>query len=149
MADLADQIASANKKHIISGDKLYKMDEYGLPIDWLNPEYIAARVVWRNLHEYAAGRADLLHTRYNRKQLWLGHERLKQGKPTLYRLVDSTQPIKDFLVARAFEIIREHARYLDMTKFIVDEEHYWDKETGELKKIKGDMPAITPIEKGE
>lgn len=149
MADLADQIATANQKHVISGDKLYELDEYGLPTDWLDPEYIAARAVWRNLSEYSVGKADLLHTRHNRKQLWLGHERLKQDKPTLYRLVNSPQQIKDFLVARAFEIIREHARYLDTTKFIIDEEHYWDKETGEIKKIEGVMPSITPIEKGE
>lgn len=145
MADLAEQIAKANKKQGVKGDDLYDLDEYDLPVDWLDPEYIAARVIWRNLSEYSVGRADLLHTRNNKRQLWLGHERLKQDKPTLYRLVASNHAIKDFLVSQAFEIIRQHARYLDTSKIIIDDEHYWDKETGEIRQIEGDMPAITPL----
>ena len=145
MADLADQIAKANKKQGVKGDDLYDLDEYDLPIDWSDPEYIAARVIWRNLSEYGVGRADLLHTRNNRKQLWLGHERLKQDKTTLYRLVASNRRIQDFLMSQVFEIIRQHARYLDTSKIIIDDEHTWDKETGEIRQIEGDMPAITPL----
>lgn len=145
MADLAEQIAKANKRQGVKGDAILELDEYDLPVDWLDPEYIAARAIWRNLSEYSVGRADLLHTRNNKKQLWLGHERLKQDRPTLYRLVASNHTIKDFLVAQAFEIIRQHARYLDTSKIIIDDEHYWDKETGEIRQINGDMPAITPL----
>ena len=145
MADLAEQIAKANKKQGVKGDDLYDLDEYDLPIDWSDPEYIAARVIWRNLSEYSVGRADLLHTRNNKRQLWLGHERLKQDKSTLYRLVASNRRIQDFLIPQVFEIIRQHARYLDTSKIIIDDEHYWDKETGEIRQISGDMPAITPL----
>ena len=147
--DLADQIARANKRHGVKGDSILALDEYDLPTDWSDPEYIAARVIWRNLSEYSVGRADLLHTRYNKRQLWLGHEKLKQDKPTLYRLVNSDQRIQDFLIARVFEIIRQHARYLDTSKIIIDDEHYWDKETGEIRKIEGQMPAIVPLRRAE
>ena len=130
MADLAEQIAKANKKQGVKGDDLYDLDEYDLPVDWLDPEYIAARVIWRNLSEYSVGRAD---------------ERLKQTKSTLYRLVASNRRIQDFLIPQVFEIIRQHAKYLDTSKIIIDDEHYWDKETGEIRQIEGDMPAITPL----
>ena len=145
MADLAEQIAKANKKQGVKGDDLYDLDEYDLPVDWLDPEYIAARVIWRNLSEYSVGRADLLHTRNNKRELWLGHERLKQDKTTLYRLVASNRRIQDFLIPQVFEIIRQHAKYLDTSKIIIDDEHYWDKETGKIRQIEGDMPAITPL----
>ena len=145
MVDLAEQIAKANKKQGVKGDDLYDLDEYDLPIDWLDPEYIAARAIWRNLSEYSVGRADLLHTRSHKRELWLGHERLKQNKSTLYRLVASNRRIQDFLIPQVFEIIRQHARYLDTSKIIIDDEHYWDKETGEIRRIEGDMPAITPL----
>lgn len=145
MADLADQIAKANKKQGVKGDAILDLDEYDLPIDWSDPEYIAARVVWRNLSEYSVGKADLLHTRNNKRELWLGHERLKQNKSTLYRLVASNRRIQDFLTPQVFEIIRQHAKYLDTSKIIIDDEHYWDKETGEIRQIEGDMPAITPL----
>ena len=149
MADLADQIAKANAKHGVKGDNLYELDEYDLPADWLDPEYIAARVIWRNLSEYSVGRADLLYTRNARKQLWLGHDRLKQDKPTLYRLAAPNQMIKDFLVPQVFEIIRKHACYLDKTKILIDDGLYWDKETGELQQIGGNLPAITPFRRAE
>lgn len=145
MADLAEQIAKANRKQGVKGDNLYELDEYDLPADWSDPEYIAARVIWKNLSEYSVGKADLLHTRYDKRYLWLGHERLKQDKSTLYRLVASDRHIKDFLIHQVFEIIRQHACYLDTSKIIVDDEHYWDKTTGEIRQIEGYMPSITPV----
>ena len=147
--DLADQIASANDKKVALGDELYDIDEYGLAMNWEDLEYIAARIIWRNLSEYSVGRADLLHTRSHKRELWLGHERLKQDKKTLYRLAATRQLIQEWMVPQVYEIIREHAKWLDSSKFVVDDWHYWDKETGELKVIEGTMPTITPMRRAE
>ena len=143
MADLADRIATANKKKFVTGEDMYDLDEYDLPENWEDPEYIAARIIWRNLDEYNRGRADLLHTRNNRKELWIGQERLKKDKSTLYRLAAANKQIKDHLVPQIYEHIAYHAKYLDKSKILVNDMYYWDKDLGELRLIQEDMPAIT------
>lgn len=141
---LADKIAEANKKKEYVDGETRDLDELGLPIFNDRPDYIAARILKKNYDEYSVGKVDLLHTRRNKKELWLGHELLQQDKKTLYRLAHTKQSIKDWMVPVIYEMLSRCCYELDESKIIVDEKHYWDKATGELKKIEGDMPAITP-----
>lgn len=145
--DLAERIANANKKTVVIDGEIHDTDEYGLPIFEDHPDYIAARILKKNYDEYSVGRADLLHTRRNKKELWLGHEFLPQNKKTIYRLAATKQRIDDWMVPQVFELLLRCCYRLDESKIIVDKDHYWDKEEGELKEIEGDMPVITPWEK--
>lgn len=144
---LADKIADANRRKMIINGVEHDTDEYGLPIFEDRPDYIAARILRKNYTEYSVGKADLLHTRRHRKELWLGHELLPQNKKTIYRLAATKQKIHDWMVPQVFEMLIRCSYELDESKILVDEEHYWDKETGELKEVEGDMPAITPWER--
>ena len=143
MADLADKIASANKRRRPDPVDNGTLDEYNLPVNWDDPEYIAARIVWRNLNEYSNGRADLLYTRKNRTELWLGHEKLNQNQKTLYRLAAVSRRIDGFMVPQVYEHILRHVKHFDPTKILISDELYWDVTTGEIKPVVGDMPAIT------
>lgn len=146
--DLADRIAGANDKVFMDDGEEHQIDDIGLPIYENRPDYIAARILKKNYDEYSAGKADLLHTRNNKKELWLGHELLRQNKSTLYRLAVTNVKIQEWMVPVVYEMLTRCAFQLDESKILVDEEHYWDKETGELKEVEGDMPAITPWERG-
>ena len=142
---LADKIAEANEREDIIDGASYPIDDLGLPILPKRPDYIAVRILKRNDTEYRAGKAPLLHTRNNKRELWLGHDLLVQDVKTLYKLAHTDQKIDAWMVPIVYDMLCEHTYHLDTSKFIVDEEHYWDKETGELKKIEGEMPAITPV----
>ena len=141
---LADQIASANERNFYTDGGIRETDDLGLPIFEGRPDYIAARILRKNYTEYSVGKADLLHTRNNRKELWLGHEKLKQDRNTLYRLACTDQTIHARMVPVIYEMVRKCVRYLDTSKIVIDDEHYWDKNTGELKEIDDYMPTITP-----
>lgn len=125
--NLADKIIEANNKPEI------ERDEYGVIKKVDDPEYIAARIVFKNLHEKEKDPdVPLLHNRKNKTELWLGNRQLEKNKKTFYELADIRRTIKDYEVQIIWDAIMEHTRSLDESKIVVDEHTYWDTEKGEL-----------------
>lgn len=125
--NLADKVIEANKK------PEYEVDEYGIRLVPEDPEYIAARIVFKNLYERKKNPdAPLLHNRKNMTEMWLGNRQLEMNKKTIYELADIKRTIKDYEVQTIWNSVMAHTRSLDETKIIVDEYTYWDIEKGEL-----------------
>lgn len=125
--NLADKIIEANNKPEI------ERDEYGVIKKVDDPEYVAARIVFKNLHEKEKDPdVPLLHNRKNKTELWLGNRQLEKNKKTFYELADIRRTIKDYEVQIIWDAIMEHTRSLDESKIVVDEHTYWDTEKGEL-----------------
>lgn len=134
---LADRVIEANKK------PEYEVDEYGIRVEIKDPEYIAARIVYRNLFERKENPdAPLLHNRKNMTELWLGNRQLAMDKKTIYELADIKRSIKDYEVKAIWESVIAHTRSLDENKIIVDDYTYWDIEKGELCHTTERMVAI-------
>ena len=124
---LADKVIEANQK------PAYEVDEYGIRLELKDPEYIAARIVYRNLFERKENPdAPLLHNRKNMTEMWLGNRQLVMDKKTIYELADIKRSIKDYEVKAIWESVIAHTRSLDETKIMVDDYTYWDIEKGEL-----------------
>lgn len=125
--DLADKVIEANKK------PEYEVDEYGLPLLPGGTEYIAARMVYKNLFEREEDPdTPLLHNRRNQTEMWLGNRQLNMDKKTIYELADIKRSIKDYEVQAIWSSVLAHTRSLDESKIIVDDYTYWDVEKGEL-----------------
>lgn len=124
---LADKVIEANKK------PEYEVDEYGIRLVPEDPEYVAARMVYKNLFERKEDpESPLLHNRRNMTEMWLGNRQLEMNKKTIYELADINRAIKDYEVQAIWNSVIAHTRSLDETKIIVDEYTYWDVEKGEL-----------------
>lgn len=124
---LADQVIEANKK------PEYKVDEYGIPLFPENTEYVASRMVHKNLFDRKENPdAPLLHNRKNMTEMWLGNRQLTMDKKTIYELADIKRPIKDYEVQAIWDSVLAHTRSLDENKIIINEYTYWDVEKGEL-----------------
>ena len=125
--DLADKVIEANNKPEI------ERDEYGVIKKVDDPEYVAARIVFKNLHEKEKDPdVPLLHNRKNKTELWLGNRQLEKNKKTFYELANINRTIKDYEVQIIWDAIMEHTRSLDESKIVIDEHTYWDIEKGEL-----------------
>lgn len=124
---LADKVIEANNKPEI------ERDEYGVIKKVDNPEYIAARIVFKNLYERSQNPdVPLLHNRKNRTELWLGNRQLEKSKNTFYELAGINRTIKDYEIQIIWDAIMAHTRSLDESKIAVGEHTYWDIEKGEL-----------------
>lgn len=124
---LADQVIEANKK------PEHEVDEYGIRLEINNPEYVAARMVYKNLFERQKDPdAPLLHNRRNMTEMWLGNRQLNMDKKTIYELADIKRNIKDYEIKPIWASVMAHTRSLDENKIIVDSYTYWDIEKGEL-----------------
>lgn len=135
--NLADKVIEANKK------PEHKVDEYGIRLISENPEYIAARIVFKNLAERKKDSSvPLLHNRKNMTEMWLGNRQLDMDKKTIYELADINRTIKDYEVKTIWASVIAHTRSLDETKIIVDDYTYWDVEKGELCHTTERMVAI-------
>lgn len=125
--NLADKVIEANKK------PEYEVDEYGIRLVPKDPEYVAARIVYKNLFERRENPdAPLLHNRRNMTEMWLGNRQLKMDKKTIYELANINRTIQDYEVQAIWSSVMAHTRSLDESKIIVDEYTYWDVEKGEL-----------------
>ena len=134
---LADKVIEANKK------PEYEVDEYGIRLEVNNPEYVAARMVYKNLFERKKDPdAPLLHNRRNMTEMWLGNRQLEMDKKTIYELADVKRTIKDYEVQTIWDSVMHHTLSLDESKIMVDEYTYWDIEKGELCYTKERMVAI-------
>lgn len=124
---LADKIIEANNKPKV------ERDEYGVLKKIDDPEYIAARIVFKNLHEKEQDPdTPLLHNRKNKTELWLGNRQLEKNKNTFYELAGINRTIKDYEVQIIWDAIIAHTRSLDESKIVISEHTYWDIEKGEL-----------------
>lgn len=124
---LADKIIEANSKPKV------ERDEYGVLKKIDDPEYIAARIVFKNLYEKKKDPdTPLLHNRKNKTELWLGNRQLEKNKKTFYELADIRRTIKDYEVQIIWDAIIAHTRSLDESKIVISEHTYWDIEKGEL-----------------
>jgi len=134
---LADKVIEANKK------PEYEVDEYGIRLVPEDPEYIAARIVYKNLFERKKDPdAPLLHNRRNMTEMWLGNRQLEMNKKTIYELADINRVIKDYEVQTIWNSVINHTMSLDESKIIVSEHTYWDIERGELCHTTERMVAI-------
>ena len=134
---LADQVIEANKK------PEYEIDEYGIRVETRNPEYVAARIVYKNIFERQKDQdAPLLHNRKNRTEMWLGNRQLEMDKKTIYELADIKRPIKDYEVKTIWESVVAHTLSLDENKIIISNNMYWDIEKGELCRTRERMINI-------
>ena len=134
---LADKVIEANKK------PEYEVDEYGIRLVPEDPEYVAARMVYKNLFERKKNPdAPLLHNRKNMTEMWLGNRQLDMDKKTIYELADIKRTIKDYEVQAIWNSVMNHTLSLDESKIIVDEYTYWDVEKGELCHTTERMVAI-------
>ena len=134
---LSDQVIEANKKPD------YEVDEYWIRLVLDDPEYIAARIVYKNLFERRENPdAPLLHNRRNMTEMWLGNRQLEMNKKTIYELADIKRAIKDYEVQTIWDSVMAHTRSLDESKIIVDDHTYWDIEKGELCHTTERMVAI-------
>lgn len=134
---LADKVIEANKK------PEYEVDEYGIRLIPEDPEYIAARIVYKNLFERKKDPdAPLLHNRRNMTEMWLGNRQLEMNKKTIYELADINRVIKDYEVQTIWNSVINHTMSLDESKIIVSEHTYWDIERGELCHTKERLVAI-------
>ena len=125
--NLADKVIEANKK------PEYKVDEYGVRLVPEDPEYVAARMVYKNLFERKEDpESPLLHNRRNMTEMWLGNRQLDMDKKTIYELADISRSIKDYEVQTIWNSVLAHTPTLDESKIIVDDYTYWDVEKGEL-----------------
>ena len=125
--NLADKVIEANKK------PEYKVDEYGIRLVPEDPEYVAARMVYKNLFERKEDPdAPLLHNRRNMTEMWLGNRQLNMDKKTIYELADINRSVKDYEVQTIWNSVLSHTPTLDESKIIVDDYTYWDVEKGEL-----------------
>ena len=125
--NLADKVIEANQK------PAYEVDEYGIRLELKDPEYIAARIVYKNLFERRKNPdAPLLHNRKNMTEMWLGNRQLEMDKKTIYELAGIKRSIKDYEVKAIWGSVIAHTRSLDETKIMVDDYTYWDIEKGEL-----------------
>ena len=135
--NLADKVIEANKK------PEYEVDEYGIRLVPEDPEYVAARMVYKNLFERKKDPdAPLLHNRRNMTEMWLGNRQLEMNKKTIYELADIKRTIKDYEVQTIWDSVIRHTLSLDESKIMVDEYTYWDIEKGELCYTKERMVAI-------
>lgn len=135
--NLADKVIEANKK------PEYEVDEYGIRLVPEDPEYVAARMVYKNLFERKKNPdAPLLHNRKNMTEMWLGNRQLDMDKKTIYELADIHRSIKDYEVQAIWNSVINHTLSLDESKIIVDEYTYWDVEKGELCHTAERMVAI-------
>ena len=124
---LADKVIEANKK------PEYEVDEYGIRLVPEDPEYVAARMVYKNLFERRENpESPLLHNRKNMTEMWLGNRQLDMDKKTIYELADISRTIKDYEVKAIWNSVLAHTPTLDESKIIVDDYTYWDVEKGEL-----------------
>ena len=124
---LADKVIEANKK------PEYEVDEYGIRLVPEDPEYVAARMVYKNLFERKEDpESPLLHNRRNMTEMWLGNRQLDMDKKTIYELADISRSIKDYEVQTIWNSVLAHTPTLDESKIIVDDYTYWDVEKGEL-----------------
>lgn len=124
---LADKIIEANNRPKI------ERDEYGVIKKINDPEYIAARIVFKNLYEKQQDPdSPLLHNRKNKTELWLGNRQLTKDKKTFYELAEINRTIKDYEVQIIWDAIMAHTLSLDESKIVIDEHTYWDIEKGEL-----------------
>lgn len=125
--NLADKVIEANKK------PEYEVDEYGIRLVPEDPEYVAARMVYKNLFERRENpESPLLHNRKNMTEMWLGNRQLDMDKKTIYELADISRTIKDYEVKAIWNSVLAHTPTLDESKIIVDDYTYWDVEKGEL-----------------
>ena len=125
--NLADKVIEANKK------PEYEVDEYGIRLVTEDPEYVAARIVYKNLFERKEDPdSPLLHNRKNMTEMWLGNRQLNMDKKTIYELADINRSIKDYEVQTIWNSVLAHTLTLDESKIIVDDYTYWDVEKGEL-----------------
>lgn len=125
--NLADKIIEANN----GPDP--ERDEYGVLKKIDDPEYVAARIVFKNLYEKRKDPdSPLLHNRRNKTELWLGNRKLEKNKNTFYELAGITRTIRDYEVQIIWDAIMEHTLSLDESKIAVGEHTYWDTEKGEL-----------------
>ena len=136
--DLADKVIKANKKP----QNTEGYDELGIKIFKDNPEYLAARALRINYLDRLDGRPELLHTRNNRTELWLGHRQLKEGQDAIYRLTLYRGVLKPWLVATTWKKLLEFAPPLDETKILIDAYTYWDIEKGEMCHSNTPLEAI-------
>lgn len=135
--NLADKVIEANKK------PEQAVDEYGIPLFPNHPEYVAARIVFKNLYERKKNPdAPLLHNRKNMTEMWLGNRQLEMNKKTIYELADIKRAIKDYEVQTIWNSVINHTMSLDESKIIVSEYTYWDVEKGELCHTTERMVAI-------
>lgn len=134
---LADKVIEANKK------PEYEVDEYGIRLVPEDPEYVAARIVYKNLFERKEDpESPLLHNRKNMTEMWLGNRQLDMDKKTIYELADINRTIKDYEVQSIWNSVLAHTPTLDESKIIVDDYTYWDVEKGELCHTTERMVAI-------
>lgn len=126
--DLAEKVIRANER---PGNK-EGYDELGLKIFNDNPEYLVARALRLNYLRRLDGKPELLHTRNNRTELWLGHKQLSLTPETIYRLTLYQGLLKPWLVISTWDKLLEFAPPLDETKIIIDAFTYWDIEKGEM-----------------
>lgn len=135
--NLADKVIEANKK------PEYEVDEYGIRLILNNPEYVAARMVYKNLFERNKNPdVPLLHNRKNKTEMWLGNRQLEMDKKTIYKLADIKRNIKDYEVQMIWSSVIAHTLSLDESKIIVDDYTYWDIEKGELCRTTERMISI-------
>ncbi len=124
---LADKVIEANNK------SEYETDEYGIRLEIKNPEYVAARIVYKNLFDRRKNPdTPLLHNRKEKTEMWLGNRQLEMDRKTLYELADINRYIKEYEVQAIWKSIMDHTLSLDENKIIVDDYTYWDVEKGEL-----------------
>lgn len=126
--DLAEKVIKANER--LENREGY--DELGLKIFKDNPEYLAARALRLNYLRRLDGKPELLHTRSNRTELWLGHKRLSPTPDTIYKLTLYQKTLKPWLVISTWDKLLEFAPPLDESKLLIDAFTYWDIEKGEL-----------------
>ena len=135
--NLADQVIEANKK------PEYEVDEFGIRLMPNEPEYVAARIVTKNLFERKKNPdAPLLHNRRNTSELWLGNRQLSMDKKTIYELADIKRQIRDYEIQVIWNSVLTHTCALDENKIMISSHMYWDIEKGELCHTTERMVAI-------
>lgn len=143
--NLADKVIEANEStsSASNANNGYpeEFDEYGIKI-YNNAEYYVARALRINFLSRINGAAPLLHTRYNRSQLWLGHKRLSLTTDTIYSLTDANSRIEQWQMNKIWNLLLEYAPALDESKILIDNHTYWDIEKGELCHTDDYLEAI-------
>lgn len=128
MVDLAEKVIQANEA---DNSRPEGYDELGIKI-YDNAEYYVARALRLNTLSRIGSDAPLLHTRNNRKELWLGHKELEYSPHTIYELVEPKNKLPEWRRIEIWKLLLKYAPALDESKIIINNHTYWDIEAGKL-----------------
>lgn len=112
-------------------------DEFGVRI-FNSTDYIIIRILEINRQQGNG----LLHTRKDRRELWLGQERLQKSAATIYRLSKYNGLLRSWHIESIWEKLLDILPYLDESKLVISDHLYWDIEAGKLAFSKENLLTI-------